>query len=270
MDLLIGADPEVFVSRMDRIISGHGLIPGSKEDPHEVGPGMAVQVDGMALEFNIPPAADKAAFSRDIDALLGHLQAMIGEGHHLVKDRSVVFEDAYMKSQPVKARELGCEPDWNAYSLEHNSMEGANPNLRTVGGHVHLGWAPGDLDPQSFDMVKGCAELAIQLDCSIGLQSVIHDDDTRRRSLYGKAGAFRTKTYGMEYRTLSNYWIFEDKYRDLVFETVQDSFNDFYEGARYADMLYDYGITKEDIETVINESDVDTSKNILAQLQIGW
>lgn len=52
----IGADPEVFVGREGQFFSAHGLVPGNKRRPHKVDRG-AVQVDGMALEFNIDPAS---------------------------------------------------------------------------------------------------------------------------------------------------------------------------------------------------------------------
>ena len=32
-----------------------------------------------------------------------------------------------------------------------------------------------------------------------------------RKKLYGKAGAYRPKPYGLEYRSLSNFWVFDDK-----------------------------------------------------------
>ena len=61
MDFLFGADPELFVKRDGEFKSGHGLIEGGKENPYPVERG-AVQVDGMALEFNIDPAADEDNF----------------------------------------------------------------------------------------------------------------------------------------------------------------------------------------------------------------
>lgn len=46
-----------------------------------------------------------------------------------------------------------------------------------------------------------------QLDYYLGVPSLLWDNDPRRRLLYGKAGAFRPKPYGLEYRTLSNRWL---------------------------------------------------------------
>jgi hypothetical protein len=52
----------------------------------------------------------------------------------------------------------------------------------------------------------------------LGLWSVINDPDTRRRQLYGKAGAIRFKPYGIEYRTLSNFWLADPKLIEKVWD----------------------------------------------------
>ena len=49
------------------------------------------------------------------------------------------------------------------------------------------------------------------MDYTLGLDSLLLDSDTRRRSMYGRAGSFRFKEYGIEYRTLSNFWIKNNK-----------------------------------------------------------
>jgi len=58
MKILVGCDPELFVKKDGVLVSAHGLVQGSKEHPFRVSKG-AVQVDGMALEFNIDPAEDE-------------------------------------------------------------------------------------------------------------------------------------------------------------------------------------------------------------------
>ena len=270
MSLLIGADPEVFAVKNGAIISGHHLIPGTKEEPHNIGiPGMHVQVDGMALEFNVPPSSDSDVFSKDIDTLLSTLQRMIGEDYSLSTKRSNVFTKGYMKSLPKKARELGCDPDWNAYTIDLNKINRSLPTLRTVGGHVHLGWGE-DCPVDAHEYIQAVADMAIQLDCSIGMQSVILDDDTQRRSLYGQAGAFRAKSYGMEYRTLSNYWIFEESFRKMVFHTTSRAYTDFIDDLRYVDELHMQGVERIHIRNTINNSDVDTAKEILHHLKIRY
>ena len=64
MELKIGCDPElwIFDKKLGKIISAHGLFPGTKAEPYAVTHG-AVQVDGMAAEFNINPASSAEEFT---------------------------------------------------------------------------------------------------------------------------------------------------------------------------------------------------------------
>ena len=70
-------------------------------------------------------------------------------------------------------------------------------------GHISIGW-DNPTQEQQLDMVKA-------MDVTVGLESVLLDFDTERKKLYGKAGCFRFREYGIEYRSLSNFWIKSDE-----------------------------------------------------------
>ena len=70
-------------------------------------------------------------------------------------------------------------------------------------GHISIGW-DNPTQEQQLNMVKA-------MDATVGLGSVLLDFDTERKKLYGKAGCFRFREYGIEYRSLSNFWIKSDE-----------------------------------------------------------
>ena len=75
--ITIGADPEIFVTNKDgRFRSAHGLVPGTKTEPFRVNNG-AVQVDGMALEFNIDPVETEDDFVTNITSVMQQMQEMV-------------------------------------------------------------------------------------------------------------------------------------------------------------------------------------------------
>ena len=190
MEILLGADPEVFVAekKSGALTSGYNLIPGTKEHPHLVDLG-AVQVDGMALEFNIAPADSSAAFLNNINTVVGQLAAMVPD-HELQFVPVANFGKEYIQAQPKEAKELGCNPDFDAWTGKENAPPNAETPFRTASGHLHIGWTEGeDIEDEghrqdAFDVVKA-------LDATLGMYSLLLDPDKERRKLYGKAGACR-------------------------------------------------------------------------------
>lgn len=203
-ELLVGADPEFFVEQNDKPVSAHGLIPGDKKAPHKVALG-AVQVDGMALEFNITPADTEENFLLNLEGVMTTILAMVPDYKYYPKPVAD-FEFDYIQSQPEEAKALGCEPDYNAYTMDVNPRPDVATPFRTASGHIHVGWTK-DVNPMDMGHFSACARLARMMDYTLGVPSLLWDQDNRRRQLYGKAGAFRPKPYGMEYRTLSNAWL---------------------------------------------------------------
>lgn len=207
-DFLFGADPEVFiVDANGKGVSPDGIIPGTKEEPFKVKYG-AVQRDGMAAEFNIDPAGTFTEFNRNINSVMKSLAGFLPEGHSLSVVPVMEFTPEVFGRASEEAKELGCIPDFNAWTGEVNPPPDIsdNPFLRCAGGHIHIGWGEG-FELTDEDHFRNCVDAVKQLDWFLGAWSVKIDDDPRRRKLYGKGGAFRVKPYGVEYRTLSNFWI---------------------------------------------------------------
>lgn len=217
-----GCDPELFVfDDKDRPVTAEGLIPGTKEEPYKVEFG-AVQVDGMAAEFNTDPATNFKDFNRNITAVMGQLEAMLPKGYSLKAIPSVVFDPEVFDAAPDKAKELGCMPDFDAWSGELNPPphDPENPYLRTASGHIHIGWTE-DAEMSDLQHIINCQDLVKQLDWYLGGWSLSQDADPVRRRLYGKAGACRYKPYGVEYRVLSNFWITDSDKRLEVWNRLQ-------------------------------------------------
>lgn len=217
-----GADPELFIlDENGKPVTAEGIIPGDKENPHKVKKG-AVQVDGMAAEFNIDPVTNFQDFNSNVADVLKTLEGYLPAGHTLSIVPAVVFSQEAFDKAPDKAKELGCNPDFNAWTGDINPppSDPDNPFLRTASGHIHFGWTD-DADCGDATHIMNCQDLVKQLDWFLGAWSVRMDPDPTRRRLYGKAGAYRPKSYGVEYRVLSNFWIGSRDSRLQVWNRMQ-------------------------------------------------
>jgi hypothetical protein len=216
-NVTIGADPEIFVGKRNEIVSGHHLPFGTKDKPRATANG-SVQVDGLALEVNVKPSRTKFEFVQNCSSVIKDLERLVKEADnemYLIVTPTARFTPQYLESLPESAKELGCNPDWNAYTLSENPRPDATGSFRTAGGHVHIGWGSG-FNTNSLEHIAQCAMVAQQLDYTIGLFGIEIDHDVTRRELYGKAGSFRPKPYGMEYRTLSPMWLCNIKHISAV------------------------------------------------------
>lgn len=232
MEFKIGCDPELFLKKDGKFVSAYGLIKGTKEEPLKVDGG-AVQVDGMALEFNIDPASTAEEFSTNINNVIAQLRAMVPPEYEFVFSPVAEFGTNYIKEQPELASRLGCEPDFNAWKGgKANPVPDASKSFRTASGHIHIGWTENqDInDPEHID---ACCMMVKQLDAILGISSLLWDKDKTRRELYGKAGAFRPKSYGVEYRVLSNAWLIEPWMIDFVYRGTKYAFDKLLNGQQF-------------------------------------
>lgn len=219
---MIGGDPEAFIwnNTTDSAVISCGQIGGTK------GAGVPIPTtslrskqlwleDNVAVEVNFPPQVDTDHLIGLIDTLRAHVDSSLHAKNGQWSARWAVeaeFNKAHLDKFPA-SKEIGCEPDFYAYSrdsqglfdpdkLQRNCLN-ANVlgNKRYAGGHLHL----------SFDNRQNIPAFAIAMLCDavLGLPSVVMDKQHGRRRMYGLAGLYRPKSYGIEYRTMSNWWMRE-------------------------------------------------------------
>lgn len=223
-EIKIGCDPELFLRHRTtkEFVSAHDMVPGFKHQPFIVQKG-AVQCDGTSAEFNIEPATTANEFVGNIRTVLETLSNIV-EGNNpdlqLYVTPTAVFDMEYFKYLPAEAKAFGCTPDFNAYTGKVQSFNPTKEPFRTGAGHIHVGWTEGEDEADSSHMFD-CIEAVKQLDSVLYLLSLLWDPDGKRRTLYGKIGSFRPKSYGVEYRPLSNMFIADPELQAWVFNATQ-------------------------------------------------
>lgn len=251
----LGADPEVFlVDQTNKPISSIGLIGGNKVHPWQIPDlpeGFTLQEDNVALEFGIPPAASA-------DEFVHHIQTVLKEGLSKCKNLGfsklscTIFPEDQM--QHPLAFEFGCEPDFNAWTEKVNEKpQPPHPFLRSAGGHVHI-----ETRRKRVNVVRAC-------DLYLGVPSVLMDYGFDRKQLYGKAGCFRPKPYGVEYRTLSNFWIFDPKLIRWVWNNTEQALNELDDRYEWTAIETRYGRM---IQDCINNNDRSVAEKLVKEFKI--
>lgn len=253
----VGADPEFFLTDgYGSPMTAIGQIGGTKIKPRFINDDgfSAVQEDNVMVEFNILPAKSARAFSKNIQMVMDHLYKELEDKKALVKIVSHMEFADYQLDQP-QAKEIGCDGDFNAWTCRPNPILNADilGKIRTAGGHVHVSYDVRGKKPDDDSKLR----LVRCLDLSLGLASVWLDRDDVRRKYYGKAGAFRSKPYGVEYRTLSNFWIKNPQYMEWVFNQVQWTFNQLNNGKEISPQ------DQERIQKAINTPDRGLAQELM-------
>lgn len=254
----IGADPEFFIlnKRTNTPKSIIGMIGGTKNNPKfidETNKGFAIQEDNVAAEFNIPITHNRDHFAGHINFPMEVIGKLIGTNKFSISTESAIsFPDEELNNEIAWI--FGCEPDYDAWNLCINEKPSApDKNLRTAGGHIHVGYDWNEDVQKQIDLVKA-------MDYYLGVWSVIEDSGDLRKQLYGKAGAFRPKPYGIEYRVLSNFWIFNKEHINNVWDLTQKAVNFVQEKRKLTSKL------SKEIQHCINSGD----KHHAAYLQANW
>lgn len=219
IEFTFGADPELFIRSRKQSVhltSAEGFVRGTKEEPFPVKKG-AVQLDGMAAEFNIDPAKTEKEFVGNVKTVLLQLKKMLPKGYVLNASPVAKFSKETWNKASQEAKQLGCNVDYNAYTKEANPSPDENVDFRTGSGHIHIGWGNG-FDKEDKELHAVAQYLCLFLDYYVGGPLNRVANDHQRMELYGKPGAYRTTSFGLEYRSPSNYWLTSEERISFVFK----------------------------------------------------
>jgi hypothetical protein len=234
---MIGTDFEAFITDQEnRVVPADNIFP-SEEDSIKLGNGNEVFYDGMQAEVKVGPSHCRGYVCDNLVQVFRRLNKDAED-----KNLKLLLEPAVEINQQVmeaavdpKSRMFGCEPHL-AVELgglpEIIDVDAARHMRRYAGGHIHLGVINpdscfhSDLN-ETLLSAEGRLRTVKMLDIIVGntLVMIERDQDRMRRELYGKAGTYREKPYGLEYRTPGNLWGRHPGLANLVMSLCRDAVN---------------------------------------------
>jgi hypothetical protein len=268
--MLIGADVEFFIKNsLGEAIPAFTIIPNDKNNPLK-NQDVKLYFDNVLLEFNIPPSKDVKTFVKNITNGINFAESKI-RPNFLDLSASAYFNSENLEDK--RAKEAGCEIEYNAYNFKPNNDIGEalrNTSVRTSGGHLHLSGEKYDaIDDKTLYPI-----FVYMMDLFVAIPSILIEKDYSqrdRRKIFGKAGSYRIKPYGIEYRVLSSWWTGKPEYSALIYRMCEFVFefmnnemwkkfwnlniDDIYEGNNekaYSCFGYDVDL----VTKTINECDV--------------
>lgn len=265
--ILLGCDPEMFTrDQQGRISSVAGLLGCDKWNKRFYSDTIRIQEDNVLVEYDTNPQPTLDLFSKNIQEGINACAQVVGEvGLELAEGIcSHIYTMDELNSFNKSVFMFGCEPDYNALTGATNPKPAADdPGLRTAGGHVHFGYNE-HLDTLGMDLARSQTVMGVMCDYFLGLPALLVDGDDRRRELYGKAGAVRLKPYGIEYRTLSNFWTFKEDTRKMVWDQGHKAFSSLEgEWERLINL-----ISPEEVQRAINSNDKRMAEEFLKILKV--
>lgn len=250
----LGADPEFFV--LDDKGKPYPAVPfttGTKDNPipiKELGEGFFEQRDNLSLEGNVPPAYSKEEFIYNITALREFFLKRVAEFGYSISPSGIEHFPQRMLNIP-EANEFGCSNVTSSWdSNEKSFFELRTPSLshvkyRLSGFHVHIGI---ELTEEEKQYPFYWSILIGRLfDIFLTLPSHNIRNEPERLLTYGKYGMIRSKSYGVECRTLSSFFT-QKEYLPWVWDQImkiQDfinmcSKNDLINFTKYGYVVHSY------------------------------
>ena len=209
-----GCDPEVFLRKGKKIIGSELIVPPNGLSPMNSGayadsrPAKeGVTRDGVQAEIHIHPGSCRANFSNYVWHGLKVLRRKaLEQGADIDLNQLVTISEGELSKLSDDSKVVGCAPSNSIYNDKTPDIDGSVYRKRSAGGHIHIAFTTKDVE----DVNAARQRCVAMLDVFVGNSAVLLDRSRgakERRRFYGRAGEFRAKGYGLEYRTLSNFWL---------------------------------------------------------------
>lgn len=207
----MGMDPEFFLADdKGQILPAFQVLASKKQNPH-------LFWDGFQAECTV----EARLCHQELAQMLAH---SLGRVKHRIMPTPVWrVPQALLQSADEEHVRLGCDPSYNVYNMHGKHVENGRDLLwRFAGGHVHFEMAQNwKLPPRVKSCIRALDAL-LAVACVCFAQGV---DQPIRRKYYGLPGEFRLPPHGVEYRTLSNFWLYHPMAYHLVFDLARFAFN---------------------------------------------
>lgn len=268
LELTAGADPELVIVNGDlKPQSAIRVLKNSKDTPIKIGD-IGLYADNALAEVSMGCALleSRGQFTDMVtNAMLSANRHLNTIGYSLNATSAVEFTKKELNDE--KAWEVGCKPSWSAYTEETNPKLQFESGLRTGSFHVHIGrrdWKnPSDDRLMSRESKFNAIRL---LDMYLGVSSIVFDKDPTsplRRSLYGKAGEFRSTDYGVEYRVLGNYALRSRRAVLMVELIISHAMDHLANGMEKTALAQ---INGKEVQRIINQNDVKAAASAVCLL----
>jgi len=213
----MGTDPEFFVSKEVApkkfdLIPAFNVLADKKVNPY-------VFWDGFQAECTVRPRNCHQELASEIAYSLSRLPSSL----QIVPSPIWRVPKHFLANAAEEHVRLGCDPSYNVHNMKGRPVpDGRELLVRFAGGHIHFSlYNPYKNPPRVKSIVRAC-DAILAVPCVAFAAGVDHPI---RRQYYGLPGEFRLPEHGLEYRTLSNFWLYHPQAYHLVFDLARMAHN---------------------------------------------
>lgn len=202
---MIGYDAETFLRNSRGYIPAERVLAGTKGRGTSIGKGVIAHPDNIMAEISSAAPFDAKNLMQRIKHDVNKLREHVAPVSVSIVPQITVSQEWLDSCE--NANEIGCDIDYQNGAPRNPIKSDTLGLARYAGGHIHF-----DVDDCiAPDYAASVCDVMLAVACIAA-----GEQQGGRRKVYGLPGIYRPKSYGVEYRTLSNFWL-EWLHRDNTF-----------------------------------------------------